>query len=90
MQVDTVAAMQGVIDAKEKHFLSDDVYEQIIAMMNRISSRGYYGRSEFDLNEFFKELAFVDFGHHPFVIGWLMESLGDSISSGLTVAAPQG
>jgi hypothetical protein len=88
MLVDTTAAMQGVIDAKEKHYLDDAVYQQIITIMNRISKRGEYGRSVFDLNEFFKELALVDFGKESFVIGWLMESLGKSISSGLTVASP--
>lgn len=65
MKVDTVAAMQGCINVKEKFGDSRQyrIATDVQRIMNQISTPGKYGRRIFDLNQFFSELGSIDFGN---------------------------
>lgn len=65
MKVDTIAAMQGCINIKEKFGDSPQyrIAVEVQRIMNQISAPGKYKRRVFDLNQFFSELGNVDFGN---------------------------
>lgn len=86
MKVDTVAALQGIEDAKQTKRISTNICNDIKKAILDISIVGSVGRKVFDINLFFEKLAKIDFGGDSFEIASLVKIMGEAINSGLIVA----
>lgn len=85
MRVDTVAAVQGVYDARSSHNLREDEFiKEVIHVFHDISSPGPNGRRECDYETLLKRLGSIEAEAWKWSVLW--RYLGKSISNGIGVA----
>jgi hypothetical protein len=85
--IDTVATMQGVIDAHEKGILSKELYDGIMSDIRKISivpQTGVIHRREMDYKKFIHILSCIEAPRSELICLWTY--LGHSISSGISVS----
>jgi hypothetical protein len=89
VNVDKVAAHQGVIDAKEKQGVDPELCDRISSLMHEFSAPGQYRRKEFDLATFLRHLSEIAFDEYsPLEVAVALKLLGESLSSGISTASP--
>ena len=84
MSVDTVALLQGVIDALADRKISEEFYERVRYAISSVSHIGPVGRSECRHDELLLALSTIEAEWIEWTMLW--KYLGDSLSSGITVA----
>ena len=85
MNVDKVAARQGIADKKTQ---ADPVLcNKVCKLMGQLSKPGAIKRAEFDLNAFLVELAKIDFDKYDRAdVAKILQQTGESLATGLWVA----
>ncbi len=92
MQIDTVAMMQGVYDARDNGQISEQFANDVRNTILAISYPGPVGRSVCDYEHLLSALAVIEPGEgvlpefRALELGLLWQRLGQSLSSGLSVA----
>jgi len=85
MKVDTIAAIQGVYDARSAHNMSDDDFiKKVIHAFYDVSAPGPNGRKECEYKALLDRLSAIEAEAWKWSLLW--EHLGRSLSSGISVA----
>lgn len=85
MQIDVTAMLQGLGDARDKNEVSENFADKIYSAVREISYRGPVGRQVCDYDKLLMALSAIE-PEYWIEASMLWKRLGNSLSSGITVA----
>lgn len=91
MQVDTIAMLQGIFNARDANEISSLLCKELHERISNISTPGKVGRPECDYTSLLEQLGLAACAENVDGVEWiefslLWKRLGDSLASGITVA----